>query len=78
MVVHTFAQELAPRGITVNALLLGFTDTALQPDRTEDRGRCVPVQNGSDDRRPSQMWPRFLASDARWVTGPEGRRRCQY
>ncbi|HET6741994.1 MAG TPA: SDR family oxidoreductase [Kribbella sp.] len=68
--VRTFAQELAHRSITVNAILPGFTDTDLLPDRD----RAVAAQASPFGRigRPEEVADAavLLASDdARWITG---------
>jgi 3-oxoacyl-[acyl-carrier protein] reductase len=70
--VRTFAQELAPRGITVNSLLPGFTDTGLLPDR--DRAIAADASPFGRIGQPEDVADvaAFLASDdARWVTGQE-------
>ena len=70
--VRTFAQELAPRRITVNSLLPGFTDTGLLPDR--DRAIAADASPFGRIGQPEDVADAatFLASDdARWVTGQE-------
>ncbi len=70
--VRTFAQELAPRNITVNAVLPGFTDTGLLPDR--DRAIAADASPFGRMGQPRDVADAavFLASDdARWVTGQQ-------
>jgi 3-oxoacyl-[acyl-carrier protein] reductase len=69
-IVRSLAQELGPRKITVNALLPGFTQTDLLPER--DRAVAAeksPLRRvGSPDDVAAVA--AFLASDdAAWITG---------
>jgi 3-oxoacyl-[acyl-carrier protein] reductase len=70
--VRTVAQELGPRNITVNALLPGYTDTDLLPER--DRRVAADASPFKRMGSPADVADAavFLASDeARWVTGQE-------
>jgi 3-oxoacyl-[acyl-carrier protein] reductase len=68
--VRGLAQELGDREITVNAVLPGFTDTGMLPERD----RAIAEGRSPFDRmgQPSDVGDvvAFLAGpDARWVTG---------
>ncbi|GAB3433256.1 Rossmann-fold NAD(P)-binding domain-containing protein [Flindersiella endophytica] len=68
--VRTLSQELGPRGVTVNALSPGFTDTDLLPER--DRAVAAEMSPFKRIGDPLDVADAavFLASDAaRWVTG---------
>jgi 3-oxoacyl-[acyl-carrier protein] reductase len=70
--VRTVAQELGPRNITVNAILPGYTNTDLLPER--DRfvaADASPFKRVGEPQDVADV-ALFLASDmARWVTGQE-------
>lgn len=68
--VRGLAQELGERGVTVNAVLPGFTDTGMLPER--DRAMAVGLSPFGRMGQPSDVGDvvAFLAGpDARWVTG---------
>jgi 3-oxoacyl-[acyl-carrier protein] reductase len=68
--VRVLSRELGPRGVTVNALSPGFTDTDLLPDR--DRAVAADMSPFGRVGAPTDVADvaAFLASDAgRWVTG---------
>jgi 3-oxoacyl-[acyl-carrier protein] reductase len=68
--VRGLAQELGDREITVNAVLPGFTDTGMLPDR--DRAMAESRSPFGRMGQPSDVGDvvAFLAGpDARWVTG---------
>jgi 3-oxoacyl-[acyl-carrier protein] reductase len=68
--VRGLAQEVGERGITVNAVLPGYTDTDLLPDR--DRAMAAESSPFARVGRPGDVGDviAFLAGpDARWVTG---------
>lgn len=68
--VRVLSRELGPRGITVNALSPGFTDTDLLPER--DRAVAAGMSPFGRIGSPSDVADItvFLASDeARWLTG---------
>lgn len=68
--VRVLSRELGPRGITVNAISPGFTDTDLLPDR--DREVAAGMSPFARVGQPEDVAAVavFLATDeARWVTG---------
>ncbi|MCA0046725.1 SDR family oxidoreductase [Mesorhizobium sp. B283B1A] len=68
--VRVLSRELGPRGITVNALSPGFTDTDLLPER--DRAVAAGMSPFGRIGAPRDVADIavFLASDeARWLTG---------
>jgi 3-oxoacyl-[acyl-carrier protein] reductase len=68
--VRSLSRELGPCGVTVNAVLAGFTDTALLPerDRPGAAGMSAFDRVGSPEEVADVIG--FLASNAaRWVTG---------
>ncbi|PBB68850.1 3-ketoacyl-ACP reductase [Mesorhizobium sp. WSM4312] len=68
--VRVLSRELGPRGITVNALSPGFTDTDLLPER--DRAVAAGMSPFGRIGAPRDVADVavFLASDdARWLTG---------
>ena len=70
--VRTMAQELGHRNITVNAVLPGYTNTDLLPDR--DRKVAADASPFKRVGEPEDIADAavFLASDeARWITGQE-------
>ncbi|MGV9266324.1 SDR family oxidoreductase [Kitasatospora sp. NPDC003701] len=70
----TLAQELGPRGITVNAVLPGVVDTDINPWLADPQARAAAAGYSAFDRVGEAAdvadVVAFLASDdARWVTG---------
>jgi 3-oxoacyl-[acyl-carrier protein] reductase len=68
--VRVLSRELGPRGVTVNALSPGFTDTDPLPER--DRDVAAGMSPFGRVGAPADVADVavFLASDAgRWVTG---------
>lgn len=68
--VRTFAQELAPRNITVNSVLPGYTDTDLLPDR--DRAVAAEASPFGRIGQPEDVADAailLVCDDARWITG---------
>ncbi|MFE7855412.1 SDR family oxidoreductase [Streptomyces sp. NPDC057403] len=70
----TLAQELGPRGITVNAVAPGYTETEINPTLAvpEIRRRYAEASTFNRLGRPTDIADvvSFVASDeARWVTG---------
>ncbi|MBO0781223.1 MAG: SDR family oxidoreductase [Ktedonobacteraceae bacterium] len=68
--VRVLSRELGDRNITVNALLPGFTDTDLLPQRDRAVGASMSPFNRIGSVEDVADAAVFLASDdARWVTG---------
>jgi 3-oxoacyl-[acyl-carrier protein] reductase len=68
--VRVLSRELGDRNITVNALLPGFTDTDLLPERDRAVGASMSPFNRIGSVEDVADAAVFLASDdARWVTG---------
>jgi 3-oxoacyl-[acyl-carrier protein] reductase len=70
--VRVLSRELGPRGITVNTLSPGFTDTDLLPDR--DRAQAAGMSPFGRVGMPEDVADVavFLAGDeARWITGQD-------
>lgn len=70
--VRSLSRELGPRGVTVNAVSPGFTDTALLPDHDRAEAASMSAFNrvGSPDEVADVIG--FLTGNAaRWVTGQD-------
>jgi NAD(P)-dependent dehydrogenase (short-subunit alcohol dehydrogenase family) len=72
--VRPFASALGPRGIRVNAMAPGVTDTEMSNFAKTEAGRALILGMQALQRiaEPADIGPvvRFLASDdARWITG---------
>ncbi len=68
--VRCLAWELAPRGITVNAISPGPTETDMMQDRYREKAASMSPFTRIGDPREVADVATFLASDgARWVTG---------
>ncbi|MDX8511701.1 SDR family oxidoreductase [Mesorhizobium captivum] len=68
--VRVLSRELGPRGVTVNALSPGFTDTDLLPERDRAVAAGMSPFNRIGAPRDVADVAVFLASDeARWLTG---------
>ena len=71
--VHGFAKELGPRGITINAVAPGVIETDMTVDAIRERGEAIVAGTplgriGKPDDIAGIVT--FLASDAaRWITG---------
>jgi 3-oxoacyl-[acyl-carrier protein] reductase len=68
--VRSLSWELGGRGITVNVISPGPTETDMMQDRYRDRAAAMSPFNRIGDPREVADIAAFLASDAaRWVTG---------
>lgn len=70
--VRSLSRELGPRGVTVNAVSPGFTDTALLPDHDRAEAASMSAFNrvGSPEEVADVIG--FLTGNAaRWVTGQD-------
>jgi len=68
--VRALAWELGGRGITVNAISAGPTDTDMMQDRYRDKAAGMSPFNRIGDAKDVADVAVFLATDAaRWVTG---------
>jgi 3-oxoacyl-[acyl-carrier protein] reductase len=68
--VRALAWELGGRGITVNAISPGPTETDMMQERYRDKAAALSPFNRIGDPRDVAAIAVFLASDgARWVTG---------
>jgi 3-oxoacyl-[acyl-carrier protein] reductase len=68
--VRVLARELGPRGITVNSVSPGYTDTELLPER--DRAVAAAASPFNRLGRPEDVAEAFAflaANSGRWVTG---------
>ncbi|WHZ23784.1 MAG: Oxidoreductase, short-chain dehydrogenase/reductase family [Nitrospira sp.] len=64
------AQELAPRGITVNAVAPGITDTGALPDSYRQLGvQRSPMQRVGQPAEIADVVAFLVSEEARWVTG---------
>src|SRR5689334_1486772 len=67
--VRVLAWELAPRGITVNAISPGPTETDMMQDRYRDRAASMSPFNRIADPGDIADIAVFLATEAaRWIT----------
>ncbi len=70
--VRTLAQELGPRNITVNALLPGYTNTDLLPERDRKvAASASPFKRVGEPGDVSDVAAFLASKDARWITGQE-------
>lgn len=68
--VRDLAQEIGNREITVNAVLPGFTDTGMLPDRDRAMaGDSSPFGRIGQPRDVGDVIAFLAGPDARWVTG---------
>ena len=64
------AQELAPRGITVNAVAPGITDTGVLTETYRELGiRRSPMQRVGHPAEIADVVGFLVSEEARWVTG---------
>ncbi len=70
--VRTFAQELASRGITVNSILPGFTDTDMLPERDRKMAdQASPFGRIGSPKDIADAAILLASEEARWITGQE-------
>src|SRR3954470_17773646 len=68
--VRVLSRELGPRGITVNALSPGFTDTELLPDRDRTiAAEASPLGRVGSPQEVAAVAVFLAGEDGRWVTG---------
>src|SRR5687767_7584466 len=64
------AQELAPRGITVNTVLPGFTDTGVLSEQTRTMGiQMSPLKRLGLPTDIADVVAFLVSEQARWLTG---------
>jgi len=64
------AHELAPKGVTVNTVSPGFTDTAMMPDALRDTGaQMSPLKRLGMPKDIADVVAFVVSEDARWLTG---------
>jgi 3-oxoacyl-[acyl-carrier protein] reductase len=64
------AQELAPRGITVNTVSPGFTDTGMMTDQLRQIGiQMSPLKRLGQPKDIADVVAFVVSEEARWLTG---------
>lgn len=64
------AIELAPKGVTVNTVSPGFTDTAMMPDAFRDTGaQMSPLKRVGTPEDIADVVAFVVSEEARWLTG---------
>jgi 3-oxoacyl-[acyl-carrier protein] reductase len=64
------AHELAPKGVTVNTVSPGFTETAMLPDRFRDMAtQMSPFNRVGTPKDIADVVAFVLSDQARWLTG---------
>lgn len=64
------AQELAPRGITVNTVSPGFTETGMMPDQLRQIGsEMSPLKRLGAPKDIADVVAFIVSEEARWLTG---------
>jgi len=70
--VRTAAQEVGKRNITVNAVLPGYTDTDLLPERDRKvAAGASPFKRVGEPEDIADVVAFLASSEARWITGQE-------
>ncbi len=64
------AHELAPKGVTVNTVSPGFTDTAMMPDAFREPGaQMSPLKRVGTPKDIADVVAFVVGEQARWLTG---------
>lgn len=64
------AHELAPKGVTVNTVSPGFTDTAMLPEAMRDTGaQMSPLKRVGSPKDIADVVAFVVSEEARWLTG---------
>lgn len=64
------AHELAPKGVTVNTVSPGFTDTAMMPDAFRETGaQMSPLKRVGTPKDIADVVAFVVSEEARWLTG---------
>jgi 3-oxoacyl-[acyl-carrier protein] reductase len=64
------AHELAPKGVTVNTVSPGFTDTAMMPDAFRETGaQMSPLKRVGTPQDIADVVAFVVSEEARWLTG---------
>lgn len=64
------AHELAPKGVTVNTVSPGFTETAMLPDALRDTGaQMSPLKRVGTPKDIADVVAFVVSEEARWLTG---------
>jgi 3-oxoacyl-[acyl-carrier protein] reductase len=70
---QSFAKELGPRGINVNAVLLGMIETEMTREAVAVRGASVaaeaPLRRTGQAVDVARAIAMLASADSRWITG---------
>ncbi len=70
--MRTLAQELGSHNITVNAILPGYTNTDLLPERDRNvAADASPFKRVGEPKDIADVVSFLASSDAGWITGQE-------